>query len=168
MKTYKGRYKPKNPKKYAGDVDNVVYRSGWERSVMRWCDDSPQVVQWVSEEVVIPYICETDMKRHRYFMDFAIKFQDGTNLLVEVKPNKETKPPKTGKGRAKSTVLKEVTTYVKNTSKWKAAQQFADQNGWKFEIWDEHKLRDMGLLPKPLRSKKPLKKLKPFKRRAKK
>ena len=75
MKTYKGRYKPKNPEKYAGDVDNVVYRSGWERYVMKWCDDSLDIVQWMSEELVIPYICETDNRPHRYFMDFVIKYK---------------------------------------------------------------------------------------------
>lgn len=168
MKTYKGRYKPKNVEKYAGNPDEVIYRSGWERSVMKWCDDSPQVVKWVSEEIIIPYICETDKRPHRYFMDFLIKFKDGRTVLVEVKPAKETVPPKTGKGRARRTILNEGMTYIKNQSKWKAAQEYALDRGWHFEIWTEKELTAMGLLTKPLRSKKPLKPLPPFRGKKKK
>jgi hypothetical protein len=168
MKTYKGRYKPTNVEKYAGDPNNVVYRSGWERSVMKWCDTSPQVVQWVSEEIIIPYICETDNRPHRYFMDFLIKFKDGRTVLVEVKPAKETIPPKTGKGRSRRTILNEGMTYIKNQSKWKAAQEYALDRGWHFEIWTEKELTAMGLLTKPLRSKKPLKPLPPFRGKKKK
>ena len=29
---YKGRFTPKHPEKYVGDVKNIVYRSIWERT----------------------------------------------------------------------------------------------------------------------------------------
>lgn len=166
MKTYKGIYKIRNPEKYLGDPSNVVYRSGWERSVMIWCDDNPNVVGWVSEEVIIPYLCETDKRMHRYFMDFMIKYKDGRTVLVEVKPHKETVKPKTGQGRARRQVINETLTYIKNISKWTAAEKFVADRGWQFEIWDEHKLRTMGILPKPLGKKtfKPLKKIKPYRK----
>ena len=43
---YKGKFKPDNPSKYMGDVENIIYRSGWERRAMKyfdtdyygWCD----------------------------------------------------------------------------------------------------------------------------------
>lgn len=124
MKTYKGRYKPSNASKYVGDIDNVVYRSGWERHVMKWCDTNPDVVQWMSEELVIPYICETDKKPHRYFMDFVIKFRSGRVVLVEVKPEKETKRPQRTQGKSRQTLLNEGMTYIKNQSKWKAASEY--------------------------------------------
>ena len=168
MKTYKGRYKPKNPEKYAGNVDDVVYRSMWERHVMRWCDDNPDVISWVSEEVIIPYICETDNRPHRYFMDFAIQFVDGTKLLVEVKPAKETKAPVKKQGKSRKTVLNEGMTYIKNQSKWKAASQFAKKQGWIFEIWTEHELTKLGIMPKSTqkpRAKKQLKPLAPFRKK---
>jgi len=171
MKTYKGRYKPKNPEKYAGDVDKVVYRSGWERYVMKWCDDSPQIIQWVSEEVVIPYICGTDKRTHRYFTDFLIKYKNGRTVVVEVKPHKETLPPKTGRGRSRQTILKEGMTYIKNTSKWSAAQAYALDKGWSFEIWTENELHAMGIMPKSTRkptTKKPIKPLAPFRKKKKK
>ena len=36
MKSYKGKYKVINYKKYIGDPTTVVYRSLWERKVMRY------------------------------------------------------------------------------------------------------------------------------------
>ena len=167
MKTYKGRYKPSNKDKYLGDHTKVQYRSMWERHVMKWCDDSAQVVKWNSEEVIIPYLCETDKRIHRYFMDFLIKFRDGCTVLVEVKPHAQTLPPKTGQGRSRRIVLNEGMTYIKNQSKWKEATKYAADRGWHFEIWTEQKLQAMGLMPKPLRSKKPIKPLPPFRPKAK-
>ena len=167
MKTYKGKYKIKNPDKYLGDPSNVIYRSGWELAVMNWADTSPQIKKWGSEETVIPDICETDRKPHRYFMDFSLQYDNGRVVLVEVKPHQQTLPPKTGKGVSRRKVLNEGMTYIKNQSKWKAAQAYALDNGWHFEIWTENELRAMGLLPKPMGKKpfKPLKKLKPYKRK---
>ena len=43
--SYKGRYKPENPKKYKGDSGNIVYRSLWERKFMRYCDLNENVNQ---------------------------------------------------------------------------------------------------------------------------
>jgi hypothetical protein len=167
MKTYKGKYKIKNPSKYLGDPKNVVYRSGWERSVMNWCDNNPNVVGWVSEEIVIPYLCETDKRMHRYFMDFLIKYKDGRTVLVEVKPYKETVKPQGGQGRPRRQVLNETLTYIKNISKWTEAERYVADRGWTFEIWTEKELRAMNILPKPLGKKplKPLKKMKPYKRK---
>jgi len=170
MKTYKGKYKPTKPQKYAGNVDDIVYRSGWEKYVMMWCDKNSDVVQWVSEELVIPYICETDNKPHRYFMDFVIKFRSGRVVLVEVKPEKETKRPQRKQGKSRQTLLNEGLTYIKNQSKWKAAQEYALDRGYHFEIWTEKELTAMGIMPKStqrMRTKKPLKKLAPFRKKKK-
>jgi hypothetical protein len=53
-------------------------------------------------------------------------------------------------------------TYVKNMNKWSAAQSYAADRGWEFQIWTEIQLTEMGIMPK--QSKKgPLKKLKPLK-----
>lgn len=167
MKTYKGIYKIKNPQKYKGDTDNVVYRSGWEMNVMNWCDTNSSVVEWSSEEVIIPYLCETDKRMHRYFVDFYVKYRNGRVVLIEVKPAKETLPPKgAGRGASRKRYLTEGMTYIKNVSKWKAANEYCKDRGWHFEIWTENELRNMGILPKPLGKKpfKPLKKLKPYRK----
>lgn len=143
---YKGKFRPKNTDKYSGDHQNITYRSLWERNAMKWCDLNPDVVKWNSESVVIPYICGTDGKQHRYYLDLAITFKSEKTLLVEIKPNKETKPPKTPKTtKSKVKYLKEALTYTKNTSKWKAARKFAEAHGVEFQIWDEHTLEALGI-----------------------
>mgnify|MGYP003680515468 FL=1 len=64
--TYKGKYKLRNPKKYVGDRDKVIYRSLWERQAFIWVESQDNIIEWVSEEVIVPYVCQTDKKVHRY------------------------------------------------------------------------------------------------------
>ena len=42
-----GFFHPKQPKKYRGDSSNIVYRSGWEKRVMEWCDSNKNVTSTV-------------------------------------------------------------------------------------------------------------------------
>ncbi len=141
--SYKGRYTVKNKQKYAGDTSKVVYRSLWERQAFRWCEENHNVRAWNSEEIVIPYKCKTDNRLHRYFVDLLVEMRNGEVILVEIKPKKQTQPPK-GKRKTKKH-LNEVTTYIKNTSKWEAAQRFAEHKGWKFQIWTEDTLKNLGI-----------------------
>ena len=53
--SYKGKYRVKNYRKYKGDPTSVIYRSLWERKFMQYCDKNPNVIEWSSEEIVIPY-----------------------------------------------------------------------------------------------------------------
>ena len=158
---YSGKYKPKNPAKYKGDHTKVIYRSMWERHCFKWCDENPMVKNWSSEEVVIPYFYEVDKKYHRYFMDLKITWKTGKVDLIEIKPEKETKPPEF-KGKKTKRYITEGMTYVKNMNKWSAAQTFAADRGWGFQIWTENTLESMGIKPKST------KKLKPYSRKKKK
>src|SRR6056297_1054383 len=117
---YRGKFTPKHPEKYVGDVKGIVYRSIWERNTFRWIDKNDSIVAWNSEEVVIPYICGTDNKLHRYYMDLWFKTRDGKTYIVEIKPKSQTQPPKTPKRKTRR-YIKESLSYVKNQSKWKAA-----------------------------------------------
>ena len=144
MKYYKGKFKPKNLKKYEGDFSNITYRSHWESQVFRWCDDNSDIIGWNSEEIVIPYKCKTDGKMHRYFTDVFIRMKDGKCYLIEIKPKKQTQPPKKSSRKTKK-YINEVMTYAKNISKWEAAQDFASRNGLIFQIWDETTLKKMGI-----------------------
>lgn len=141
---YKGKYTVKDKKKYAGDPTKVVFRSLWERNTFRWLESQPNVVEWCSEEVAIPYICETDRKVHRYFIDIYFKTKDGKKYLIEIKPAKQCAPPKKGKKQTKR-YLSEALTYVKNQSKWKAAHKFAEENGATFQVWTEDTLKQLGI-----------------------
>lgn len=141
---YKGKYKVKNPQKYKGDPTKVIFRSLWERNTFRWLDDNDDIIEWSSEEVVIPYRCKTDNKIHRYYIDIYFKAANGKKYLIEIKPKKETVPPKIPKRKTKRYVT-EVMTYVKNQSKWEAAKSFALDRGYIFDIWHEDTLRGLGI-----------------------
>lgn len=141
---YSGRYPVSNPQKYDGDSTKVFYRSLWERQVFKWCESNPQVIKWSSEETVIPYKCKTDNRVHRYFVDVKIKLESGETYLVEIKPKKETIAPKKPARQTKKYV-NEVMTYVKNQSKWEAAEEYCMQRGWKFVVWTEDTLKSLGI-----------------------
>lgn len=160
---YSGRYTIKNKAKYLGNAKGVVYRSLWERHAFKWADDNPNVIGWSSEEIVVPYYYDVDKKYHRYFVDLYLKMADGREILVEIKPESQTVPPK-GQKRTKRYIT-EGYTYVKNINKWTAAKEYAADRGWHFEIWTEKTLTSMGIMPK---SSKPLKPLKPFPKKPKK
>lgn len=148
-KSYKGKYKPKNPEKYKGNADDIVWRSTWERSIMRWLDYNPDVLYWNSEETVIPYVSPVDGRAHRYYIDMTVAFKNGTNLLIEVKPKYQTMPPDIKKvkksKKSQERLLLEAQTYAVNDAKWKAAEKWANQRGFKFVIFTEDTLRDMGI-----------------------
>ena len=145
---YKGTFIPKNPIKYVGNPNNIIWRSTWERSLMRWLDENPDIVKWSSEETIVPYISPVDNKQHRYFVDFTATFKNGQTLLIEVKPKYQTVPPKiknskTQKGQQK--MLAEMETFAVNDAKWKAADKYAQQRGMKFCIFTEESLQDLGI-----------------------
>lgn len=141
---YRGKFFPTNQQKYEGNPREIVYRSLWERQVFKWCDENPDVISWSSEEVVVPYICKTDGKWHRYYVDLKIKFPNKT-ILVEIKPKKETKPPVNNSNKKSPRYLTECLKYAKNHSKWVAAIEFAKNRNWTFTIWTEDTLESLGI-----------------------
>ena len=50
----KGKFQPKNSEKYIG-LKTPTYRSSWEQTFMRLCDEHPNVAKWASESIKIPY-----------------------------------------------------------------------------------------------------------------
>jgi len=144
-KTYKGRFRVANAAKYKGDITNIVYRSLWELKFMKWCDSSVSVVEWGSETVIIPYLSPIDNKVHRYFVDFYIKVRTKANniekYLIEIKPEKFTKPPEIPKKKTKR-FIDEVFQYGVNDAKWKAAFEFCKDRNMKFVILTE---KDLGI-----------------------
>ena len=140
---YKGRYTPKNPKKYKGDYHNIIYRSSWERKFMVYCDNSDNILEWGSEEIIIPYLSPWDGKLHRYFPDFYIKVKQAKGnikkFIIEVKPKKQTKPPKPVSRKTRRW-LNEVKTYSINEAKWKHAKVWCEDNNMEFKILTEEEL----------------------------
>lgn len=142
---YKGFFKPKNPQKYKGDPTNIIYRSSWELKLMVWLDTHPDIIQWGSEEIVIPYRSPIDNKIHRYFPDFFVRKRDRSgkieNVVIEIKPYNQTMPPKTQQKRTKK-YINEVYTWGVNSSKWEAANEYCKDRNWKFIVMTE---KDLGI-----------------------
>jgi len=142
--SYSGRYIPKNPKKYKGDYSKVIYRSLWERRFMVYCDSSISIIEWGSEEVIIPYLSPWDNKFHRYFPDFYIKTKqhDGSikKFIIEVKPKAQCKPPPSKPKRKNKRWFNEVKTWGVNEAKWKYANEWCLDNGMEFKILTEDHL----------------------------
>lgn len=112
---------------------------------MTFCDQNDAVVEWSSEEVVIPYISPLDGKRHRYFVDFwvRLKKQDGVieEELIEVKPKRQTiKPEQPKMKRVSKSKIYEIQNWLINSAKWAAAKDFCEDRGWKFRILTEEHL----------------------------
>ena len=140
---YKGRYTPTNPKKYKGNSYNIIYRSLWERKFMVYCDTSDKIIEWGSEEIIIPYLSPWDGKYHRYFPDFYIKVRQSNNnikkFIIEVKPKKQTKAPKPVERKTKRWI-NEVKTFGINEAKWKHASKWCKDNDMEFKILTEDDL----------------------------
>ena len=135
-KYIQGIFKPKNPEKYIGDVNNIVFRSSYERKLFQWCDQTSSVKKWASEEIAISYFDPTTLKNRRYFPDvlFELVDKDGNTkkYLAEVKPERQTRPPNPSPKKKTRTWLNENITYQKNLAKWEAAERFCQLNGLEF------------------------------------
>ena len=142
--SYKGKYIPNNPKKYKGNSSQVIYRSLWERKVMVYCDRNDKVLEWGSEEVIVPYRSPWDGKIHRYFPDFymLVKQKSGNvkKFLIEVKPKSQCKSPVKNPKRKTRNWYKQVKAWGINQAKWKSAEEYCKDKGMEFKILTEDHL----------------------------
>jgi hypothetical protein len=138
-----GLYKPKNPNKYKGTYP-IIYRSGLELKSFRYLDNNPNIITWGSESVVVPYQSPADGKLHRYFVDLVavLKTKSGEikKLLIEVKPEKQTKPPTHSNKKKQSTIIYENYQWAINQAKWTAAKSWCSSKGYLFIILNEKHL----------------------------
>jgi len=135
-----GVYNPVGSK-YRGK-SNPIYRSSWELKFFRWCDLNENVIEWNSENVVIPYRIGNGKPR-RYIVDNTVTIREGSCIkkyLVEIKPYKQTQPPSSHGNKKKSTIIYEQYTFAKNKCKWGAAKQWCTKNGYEFLILTEKDL----------------------------
>ena len=146
VKYHQGYYQLRNPEKYIGNPNSIVYRSGWERKFCAYCDINPNIVKWGSEVSTVPYI-GPDGRSHNYHIDFYLEMPDpsGVNkkMLVEVKPSNECRPPKAPEkmtAKALESYEYSLKMYQKNLYKWQAAKQYAADRGMQFVIVNEQHL----------------------------
>lgn len=141
--TNKSIYKPSNPEKYQGDSNNIICRSSWERKFCYYCDHNPSIISWASEEFSIRYVSPVDNRVHRYYPDYLIKVKDDSGkvktYVIEVKPKKQTLPPKQ-RSRTTKSYLQECKTYAVNQAKWAAAKEWCADRMLEFMIITEDHL----------------------------
>ena len=144
--SYKGKFTPKDPNKYKGNHRNIIYRSMWERRFMVYCDNNVNIIEWGSEEIIIPYLSPLDGKRHRYFPDFYVKVKQHNHVVkkfvIEIKPKAQVKQPKVNPKRKTKAWYNAVREWGKNQAKWESATNFCNNNDMEFKVLTEN---DLGL-----------------------
>ena len=139
-------YKLINPSKYIGDPNKIVYRSSWEEEAFKICDNNPNVLEWGSEIIKIPYFVPSSKYMGNattkiYIPDLYVVTQDGagniSKKLIEIKPYKQTQKPRS---RKPTTRLYEERTYIINQLKWQAARSWCESRNIEFVITTEREL----------------------------
>ena len=105
---------------------------------MTHLDENQAVLEWSSEEIVIPYLSPVDNRWHRYFPDFFARTKEGA-MILEVKPLSQSIAPKQKKRMTKG-YINEVMTYGVNQAKWKAAEEYCKDRAWKFKVLTEKEI----------------------------
>lgn len=111
---------------------------------MQHLDSNKNVVKWSSEETIVPYFDKATGRYRRYFPDFIVTTAEGKTFMIEVKPEKQTAPPKGvmhQDGRKNRRLIKEQLTYITNTCKWEAAREYCADRNWQFKFITERDLR---------------------------
>jgi hypothetical protein len=145
MKNYPrvGKYRVQNKEKYVADLQECEYRSSWELRYMKYLDKQPNVLEWASENVIIPYYNPVEKKTRRYIVDFYVKVRTTEGFIkkyiIEIKPLNQCNPPKKQK-RTSNGYRSALKAYIRNQSKWKAAKKWADRRGWEFIVITEKEL----------------------------
>ena len=139
-----GKYDPKNPEKYIGDIHNIIYRSSWEYRFCMYCDTNDAILKWSSEPVAIDYYNPLDKKEHKYNVDFYIKVlkedQQTQDWIIEIKPDNQTKKP-LYEGIMTVAKLKSynrnMQIWITNQAKFKAARDWAEKRDYRFGVIGE-------------------------------
>lgn len=131
-----GLYTLTNPTKYVGK-NQPRYRSGWEHSFFRFCDNNDHVLQWASESIAIPYVNPVTGKKSMYIPDVFIMYRNKDNQvkaeLIEIKPKKQSiiESKMSAKERAVVAI---------NHAKWDAATRWCRRAGIAFRVITEEQM----------------------------
>ncbi len=127
---------PQNPGKYAGKTPPIA-RSSWELAVFNKFDLHPNVIQWASESVRIPYKNPLNGRMSMYVPDLLVVYVDKKTKrhieLIEIKPLRESIMEAATTNRDRLAV-------VVNHAKWKAAYAFCQTRNMTFRVMTEKNL----------------------------
>ena len=128
-----GKYEVQNSAKYVGN-GIPRYRSGWELSFMRFCDNNDHILQWASESIAIPYRNPITGKMSQYIPDFLVSYRTRDNTmraeLIEIKPKKQSVVESKMNSRDRAVV-------AVNYAKWDQATKWCKRNGLSFRVITE-------------------------------
>ena len=136
---------------YVGQKKSIRLMSSYEFKAVRLLKQLfllKRIKSWNSEEVIIPYLSMKDNKTHRYFMDFCITTKEDKIILIEVKPDSQTRPPKLKRNcteKQKRSYEKAMQDYITNYDKWSATIKYVEEmnqreHKFAFQIWTEKTL----------------------------
>ena len=104
------------------------YRSGWEEKFMSYLDSNPDVDTWTYEQTIIEYVSNIRTKKvRRYYPDFYVKYLDGHEEIIEIKPKRKLQ---------QKIIIKKTT----------AAEEWCASRGMQFKIMTEVQLKEIGVL----------------------
>lgn len=129
-----GVYEPLNAAKYVGK-HKPRYRSGWELTFMKFCDNNKNIIAWASEAIQVPYRNPFTGKQTVYVPDFFVMYEDKNGSkraeIIEIKPKKQSIiESKVASARDKAAV-------ALNYAKWEAAQKYCKRAGLTFRVITE-------------------------------
>lgn len=129
-----GIFKIKNTAKYIGK-GAPRFRSGWEFTMMSFCDNNDNIIQWASESISIPYRNPVTGKQTIYIPDFFIMYADKSGQtraeLIEIKPLKQTSLQEAGRSKPAQMAA------IVNMAKWEAARAWCKRAGITFRVVTE-------------------------------
>ena len=109
-------------------------------SFMRFCDTNPNVLQWASEAIQIPYRNPLTGKLTHYVPDFLVTYCTKNNTLkaelIEIKPRGQSEITEGQRPRERAVV-------AVNMAKWDAATKWCKKQGLTFRvITEDHMFRN--------------------------
>jgi hypothetical protein len=132
--TKQGIYVVQNPSKYIGNK-NPVFKSTWEQNVFYMFDNNPYVKKWGYECQALPYFNPVKNKQTLYYPDIFVHLVDKNGkhkqILIEIKPDKFTRPPVLPRTRTKKAMVRHKNAqmaYAVNVSKWEAASNWCKKH----------------------------------------
>jgi hypothetical protein len=131
-----GAFQPRSPEKYVGTYP-ITFRSAWELTFMNLCDNHPNILNWASESIKIPYQHPLTGRMHQYIPDFYIIYLDKAGQthgeIIEIKPLSQSVVEAVRSKRDAAALLV-------NQAKWAAAHAWCRQQGLKFRVMTENQL----------------------------
>ena len=144
LRYLQGKFMPKHPEKYVGDIHKIVFRSSYELAAFNFIDNQKDILKWSSEETIIPYTMGEGDRMRRYFVDLSILVRIDANttkkFLIEIKPYGKTIAPKKTTKTSDKTYNSSLAEWIQNSAKWAAAEKFCERNNATFILWTERQI----------------------------